>query len=102
LLVVATKREQGEIQRGVDREGRAGALQKRRQPALAGAGVNCRTQNGYHGDFQIDSGRRHARGPAMHIRALDGLQFAVHVVRYCVRVSWREEDERGGGFGARG
>src|SRR5258708_38174883 len=50
-------------------------------------------QNGYHGDFQIDSGRRHARGLAVHLRALDRLQFAMHLVRYGVRVSRREREE---------
>src|SRR5258708_30333010 len=59
-------------------------------------------QNGYHGDFQIDSGRRHARGLAVHLRALDRLQFAIHLVRYGVRVSRREGNERLGRSRSRG
>ena len=56
----------------------------------------------HHGNIQINPGRRHARGPAVHIRAGDRLQFAVHVVRYGVRVSRRDEDGRRGGALARG
>jgi len=36
---------------------------------------------------------KHARGPAVHIRAFDALQICMHLVRYRVRIPWREEDE---------
>src|SRR5260370_37071460 len=75
--------------------------QEKRRPFEAQGKQAAALQNGYHRNFQIDSGRRHARGLAVHIRALDRLQFAMHLVRYGVRVSWREEDEGRGRPGAR-
>jgi hypothetical protein len=48
----------------------------------------------HHGNIQIDTGRRDARGVAVHFCAVDGVQFAVHLVRYGLRVSRRHEDER--------
>jgi len=52
--------------------------------------------------FKSIQGRRHTRGPAVHIRASDGLQSALHLVRYRVCIPWREEDERRGSFVTRG
>ncbi len=103
LLVVAPVGAQSEFPPGIDRKGLGRTQREKRPPAPGGAVVNCRAPKyGYHGNFQIDPGRGHTRRPAMHFRAADGLQSALHLVRYRVRLSWREEDERRGSYGARG
>ena len=56
----------------------------------------------HHRNIQIDSGRGYARGVAVHFCAVDWVQFAVHLVRYGLRVSRRNEVECRGCAGACG
>ena len=56
----------------------------------------------HYRNIQIDSGRRDAGGAAVCVCEVDGVQFAVHVVRHGVCVSWRDEDECGRGDGTGG
>src|SRR5512140_2214703 len=49
------------------------------------------------GDLPQPAGRVLVRGPAVHVRAADGLRAALHVVRQRVRVLGRHRDVRGRG-----
>ena len=59
------------------------------------SGAAVEKPNVHHGNIQIHTGRRNESWVAVRVRAVDRVQFALHVVRHGICVSWREEDECG-------
>src|SRR6516162_8750750 len=55
----------------------------------------------HHRNIQIDPRRGNPRGTAVYFCTADGLQSALYVVRYDLRVPWRTETECRRGCGAR-
>ena len=85
---------------GADRRGDSGAAPPTSQKIPRGTASQQRHDD--HRNIPVDSGRGHARRPAVHFRASHRMQSALHLVRHRVRVSRRHENERRGSFRARG